>query len=60
MRLLKIIAALFLGIISFFEISLAECGSKKIVINLPSRSLALYDGETKVRLYPIAIGRPSS
>ncbi|MBR3721936.1 MAG: L,D-transpeptidase family protein [Selenomonadaceae bacterium] len=60
MRLFKIIAALFLGIISLVEISLAECGSKKIVINLPSRSLALYDDNTKVRLYPIAIGRPSS
>lgn len=30
----------------------------KIFINIPSRSLALYEGEERVRLYPVALGKP--
>ncbi len=33
---------------------------RKIVINLPSRSLSLYEGNQKIRLYPVAIGKPST
>lgn len=32
----------------------------KIVINLASRSLALYDGNQKVRLYPLGLGKAST
>lgn len=32
----------------------------EIIINLPSRTLTLYSGETLVKEYPIAIGKPST
>ncbi len=31
---------------------------KKIVINIASRSLALYQGTEKIRLYPLGLGKP--
>lgn len=31
---------------------------KKIVINIASRSLALYQGDEKIRLYPLGLGKP--
>jgi L,D-transpeptidase ErfK/SrfK len=34
--------------------------SPGIIINLPSRTLTLYSGETMVKEYPIAIGKPST
>ncbi len=33
---------------------------RKIIINLPSRSLSLYEGDKKIRLYSIAVGKPST
>lgn len=38
----------------------AESGEEKIVINVASRSLALYRGQEKVRLYPVALGSAST
>jgi len=38
----------------------AALDSRKIVINLASCSLSLYEGNKKIRLYPIAIGKPST
>ena len=35
-----------------------SAGDKKIVINIPSRSLALYAGEEKILLFPVGIGQP--
>ena len=42
------------------EIRAAQLDSRKIVINLASRSLALYEGDKKVRLYPIGPGKAST
>jgi lipoprotein-anchoring transpeptidase ErfK/SrfK len=36
----------------------AEDESLRIVINVPARRLALVQGETLVRAYPVAVGRP--
>lgn len=33
---------------------------KKIVINLASRLLTLYEGQTGIRMYPVAAGRPGT
>ena len=60
MRVVKMLFAMILSLFFAFEINILEAADKKIVINLAGRSLALYDGETKIRLYPIAIGKPSS
>ena len=38
----------------------AVLDSRKIVINLANCSLALYEEDQKVRLYPIALGKPST
>ena len=38
----------------------AQPKEKKIVINIASRSLALYEGDTKIRLYPLGLGKPST
>ena len=35
-------------------------GEKKIVINIASHSLALYQGGKKIRLYPLGLGKPST
>lgn len=35
-----------------------ESTEKKIVINIASRSLALYQGNEKIRLYPLGLGKP--
>ncbi len=35
-------------------------GEKRIVINIASRSLALYQGGKKIRLYPLCLGKPST
>ena len=35
-------------------------GEKRIVINIASRSLALYQGGEKIRLYPLCLGKPST
>lgn len=56
----KVIKMLLVVTMALFFANCAWAGAKKIVINLPGRSLALYDGENKVRLYPIAIGKPST
>lgn len=37
-----------------------QSGPQKIVINLANCSLALYKGDTKVNLYPIAVGKVST
>ena len=36
----------------------AASQEKKIVINIASRSLALYQGTEKIRLYPLGLGKP--
>ena len=36
----------------------AASKEKKIVINIASRSLALYQGNEKIRLYPLGLGKP--
>lgn len=56
----KIIKFFLIFAVSLFFINSAEAAERKIVINLPGRSLALYEGEKKIRLYPIAIGKPST
>lgn len=38
----------------------ADVISPSIVINLPSRMLELYSGDTLVKQYPVAIGKPST
>ena len=37
-----------------------QSGQQKIVINLANCSLSLYEGNTKVNLYPIAVGKVST
>lgn len=54
----RFIKILFITTLVLFVINYAEAANKKIVINLPGRSLALYDGDTKIRLYPVALGKP--
>ena len=56
----KIINFFLIFAVSLFFINIAEAAERKIVINLPGRSLALYEGDKKIRLYPIAIGKPST
>lgn len=60
MRVFTVLFTIIFSAIFAFTANFAEAADKKIVINLAGRSLALYDGETKIRLYPIAIGKPSS
>ena len=38
----------------------AALNSRRIMINLASRSLALYEGTKKIRLYPIGPGKPGT
>ncbi|MBQ7477610.1 MAG: L,D-transpeptidase family protein [Selenomonadaceae bacterium] len=38
----------------------AQSKEKKIVINIASRSLSLYDGGAKIRLYPLGLGKVST
>ncbi len=38
----------------------AAMDTRKIIINIPSRSLSLYEGDRKIRLYPVAVGKPST
>ena len=38
----------------------AALDSRRIMINLASRSLALYEGTKKIRLYPIGPGKPET
>lgn len=37
-----------------------DLASPNIVINLPSRTLEFYSGNTLIKVYPIAIGKPST
>lgn len=60
MRFLKMLFFIAIALCFIFCVNISEAADKKIVINLAGRSLALYDGNTKVRLYPIAIGKPST
>ncbi len=38
----------------------AQPKEKKIVINIASRSLSLYEGDAKIRLYPLGLGKAST
>ncbi|MBP2634687.1 MAG: L,D-transpeptidase catalytic domain [Firmicutes bacterium] len=55
---------LILGVIlSIFPVAaqaVAEAGLPQIIINIPSRTLELYQGEILLKEYPVAIGKPST
>ena len=75
-KLSQKIAAGFLGLTLIFNLSAAQAdpsqptekksdapkvsASKKIVINSASRILALYDGDKKVAIYPLGLGKVST
>ncbi|BEU88007.1 hypothetical protein TAMA11512_14710 [Selenomonas sp. TAMA-11512] len=49
----------FLVVVMKQQAEMAEVQDNyKILINIPARSLALYEGEERVRLYPVALGKP--
>ena len=57
----KKICAGILGLALMFNLPVqAEPSEKKIVINSASRILALYEGNTKVAIYPLGLGKVST
>lgn len=54
------VALILLHIASCYAASNPELASPAIVINLPSRTLEFYGGNSLVKTYPIAIGKPST
>ena len=58
MRIL-IMLFLILTLMSGSMISTAQA-EKKILINLATRSLSLYDGNERIGLYPLGVGKPST
>lgn len=55
---MRMLVALFLMLI-FMSTSIAQA-EKKILINLASRSLSLYDGNKRIGLYPLGVGKVST
>ena len=58
---------IFIGMTSIFVVSslmnsaaVAESADRKIVINLASRSLALYEDNVRLRVYPVGVGKYST
>ncbi|EAX47992.1 ErfK/YbiS/YcfS/YnhG family protein [Thermosinus carboxydivorans Nor1] len=51
---------LFLAILPAYAQIDPDIASPNIVINLPSRTLEFYSGSTLVKVYPVAIGKPST
>ena len=58
MRIL-IMLLLILTLMSSSMISTAQA-EKKILINLATRALSLYDGNQRIGLYPLGVGKPST
>lgn len=51
---------LFLAILPVHAQIDPDIASPNIVINLPSRTLEFYSGSTLIKVYPVAIGKPST
>lgn len=51
------LAALFFA---GFSAMAATVTTLRVVINLPSRTLTLYDGDVPMQVFPVAIGKPST
>lgn len=51
---------LFMFLMTNVYAELSNIVSPRIIINLPSRMLELYSGNTFIKEYPIAIGKPST
>lgn len=60
------VALYFFVVLYFFSVGTVFAGqnpdlaSPSIIINLPSRTLEFYSGSNLVKVYPIAIGKPST
>lgn len=61
MMLIRVLAVAVVATL-FFMITprLAAQAAPRIVINLPSRTLTLYDEDMPVKVFPVAIGKPST
>jgi lipoprotein-anchoring transpeptidase ErfK/SrfK len=52
----RVIAFVFIFV---FLISQTGFAQKRVEINIPSRTLKLFDDNTFIKIYPVAVGRPS-
>jgi L,D-transpeptidase ErfK/SrfK len=55
-----LILGIILSILPVAAQAVAEAGLPQIIINIPSRTLELYQGETLLKEYKVAIGKPST
>lgn len=60
MTLARVLAAVVTATLFFMIAPLAARAAPRVVINLPSRTLTLYDDNTLRKVFPVAIGKPST
>lgn len=53
-----LLAALLSAILPAGTVGAVESPARRIVVNLPSRTLSLYEGEVLLKRYPAAVGNP--
>ncbi|MEO8128413.1 MAG: L,D-transpeptidase [Bryobacteraceae bacterium] len=56
MQIVKIAAILITGTVE----ALSQEGSRRLVISIPDRKIALIEDGRVVRIYPVAVGKPST